>query len=65
MNASEMIGKVLKALEVERSVDEVAAKIGCSRSEALDVMLYLAGTGKITLTDSLHSRWKVRHGVSE
>ena len=64
MTASEMTTKVYKALaSSEKSIDEVAANVGITRSEALSVMLYLAGKGDIELTDALHSKWAVKHGV--
>ncbi|MBE6524460.1 MAG: hypothetical protein E7Z65_06285 [Thermoplasmata archaeon] len=62
---NETIEKVLQALKDERSVDEVALKVGLPRSEALDIMLYLAGRGRIAMTDSLHSKWALKHGREE
>ncbi|WII07022.1 hypothetical protein PED39_05390 [Methanomassiliicoccales archaeon LGM-RCC1] len=62
MTPSELTNAVLKALEQERSVDEVAQKVGAPRSSVLDIMLYLAGRGRIVLTDSLHSKWQIKHG---
>jgi ribosomal protein S25 len=60
MSPSELTAKVEKALQTERTVAEVAQYVGCDQSTALNVMLYLAGRGKIELVDSLHKKWAVK-----
>lgn len=62
LSPAELTAKVEKALETERSVQEVANYVGCDYETALDVMLYLAGRGRIELTDSLHKKWSLKNG---
>ena len=62
MSPAELTAKIVKALEVERSVPEVAQHVGCDTTVALNIMLQLAGAGRIELTDSLHKKWALKTG---
>lgn len=62
LSPAELTAKIVKALEVERSVPEVAQHVGCDTTVALNIMLQLAGAGRIELTDSLHKKWALKTG---
>ena len=63
MTVSELTAKVRKALEAERTIDEVAQYAGTDRSTALAVMLQLAGKKEIEMTDCLHKKWALRSTI--
>jgi len=63
MTMSELTAKVRKALEAERTIDEVAQYVGTDRSTALAVMLQLAGKKEIEMVDCLHKKWTLRSAV--
>jgi|GEM_PF-4558902 len=65
MSVAEITAKVRKALETDRTIDEVAQYAGTDRSTALTVMLQLAGSKQIEMTDCLHKKWALRSGWGE
>lgn len=65
LSPAELTAKVARALDSERSVEEVAQTVGVDRSKALDVMLFMAGRGQIELADSLHKKWILKRRARE
>jgi len=61
----EMVNKAIKGLEAERTVEELAQYVGCTRSEALDIMDYLTRTGRAQMVDYQKRKWALRYGVRE
>lgn len=65
MSVAEITAKVRKALETDRTIDEVAQYAGTDRSTALAVMLQLAGSRQIEMTDCHYKKWALRSGWGE
>ena len=63
MTVSELTAKVRKALEAERTIDEVAQYAGTDRSTARAVMIQLAGKKESEMTDCLHKKWALRSTI--
>ena len=59
----QMVDKAMRGLESERTVEDLASYVGCTRAQALDILDYMTRTGRAVMSDYQKRKWTLKHNA--